>query len=234
MVCSLLTLMGIAVASQVFRVQTMYCFVEFANCSPEVTAIIRELKGQRLLFYDAEAALADRLQSLPTVKVRAVSKQLPDTLTVILEPQQVEYVLQDQQTQQTVVIAEGGVALESAAHPEWPLLFIESSLISGIKLAGRIDPVHHQDLRAALQALPSLNWPIKTIYIPNWQTVQIEVDNQPSVLFELRTLSNQVQRAKDIYSHLPAEEFSRVKEIDVRYKLPVLRETPSITRHDSL
>lgn len=231
---SCLTLLGAMISVFSFKVSSVYCFVEHANCPPELLAAVRELRGQRLLLVNFEDQVQATIASFPTVRLTSISKVLPGSLYIGLEPQKIEYVLNEPKAQESLIITEDGIALNSTPHPDWPIIYAHESLFQEIKAKGKIGSGVHHDLIAALVALESLNWTVTSIYLPEWETLQVLAEKQPSILFATKQLPTQVQRAKDLVGSLPADEATQVKEIDLRFKLPVLRESISIPRHDSL
>lgn len=229
-VCIGLTGAGLALAIWFLRVNSVYCYVQYANCPPEITASLQPLKGRRLLLFDLEEETKRLLQSNPNVRFEKLSKQLPGAVTVTLQSQRITYALKAVDSEAYAAISDEGVVVQSEFHSEWPVFLVSQSLLESVTTSGKVAESIQYQLMLALTALKSTNWPVTALHLPDWQTIEVELDQQPVLLFELAQLSNQLGRAQQILTQLPPETVAKTKEIDLRFKLPVLRETPTRSR----
>lgn len=232
--CVIITL-SLAGASILFlRVNELYCFVQYANCSPEIVAALQPLKGQRLLLADNGAQIQQLLQSNPDIRLQEVSKQLPATLTIRLEPQKIAYALKNPASDRHVAFTVDGRLLVSDLRPDWPTFITTNELLDQIQSQNQISVQLHQQLVGALTAIKELGWANPSVYLIDEQTISLQAENKPALILPLEGITTQFDRAQELVDNLPTETIAKTQEIDLRFKLPVLRETPTIPRHDSL
>jgi cell division septal protein FtsQ len=215
------------------RVSTIYCYIQYANCSPELVVHLKELQGKRLLLQDFEAAVSERISSNPDVTLANIQKTFPDTLIITLHPQKVAYVFKELASNQSLIITSAGTVVMTDLRADWPVYWITPSMMSEVQQDLNLEINLHQQLQLVLTSLPATGWEIQAISLPDWQTVQLELANQLTVLLPLAQSETELSRVKDLLKGISPDQLTQIEEIDVRYKLPVLRKTRTIPRHDS-
>jgi len=215
------------------QVRTLYCFIEYANCPPEVTAELQSLKGQRLLISNLEANVTSRLISNPTLRFKTLRKEFPGTVVVNLESQKIIFGFKAVDSGAYILITDQGRTMMSELHPDWPVFLVSQKLLEETNQRQNLSSNTQLQLEAVLVALQAPTWSNSSLYLADWETVEVELSTGVILLFNLGQLPTQIERASEILSQLPLETAVKTKEIDLRFKLPVLRETPTRSRQQS-
>jgi len=213
----------------------IYCYVDYSSCSPAVTNSLKLLVGQRLIGVDTEEHVQTALQPHAQVRLMRLQKNINGELSIFLEPQEVSFVFLPGKNQTPIPITDQGRLITGDIDSNWPIFLVTPEFNSELQQAGKIEPQLQSQLLVALKTLNALSLPYSSILIVDPRTLHIEFVGQPAALVPLTHAETELYRVREILKAMPTLTIPEpITEVDVRYKLPVLRATATMPRHESL
>lgn len=225
------TLLIFLVSSLGLRITTINCKQGESPCSPEIVEALTSLKGKGVFFLrphitKASAAIAT------THQVLDYSITLPSTLTISVTNQTPAYQLKLLQSSQMMVVNNEGNKMSEVAQTGIPTIVLDFQTWAETTSSGAV--ARHTQFMQWLEAFENEGVDFLLLY---WQdpTTLVGYTQNQSILFEAQNVALSLERWQLIRQN-PAtqEQVQQAAEIDVRFKLPVLRSSISVPRHDSL
>lgn len=203
-------------------VRTIVCTIATLNCPPEVAAQLSQLMGQRLIGINLQAQAEQVLASEP-LDIVGFKKKLPNTLLIQLNHIPYTYILKQNETLYAIS-AEGKLYSPSV----FPTIFtIETvrPLSEMLSADNQLQPQLHQALQSLTEVASSLTT-LKKIELLDNDTLLFTMNSTVRVLLSMQKVKESLTALKFI---LEAPEYQKLQkeytEIDLRFKLPVLRKT---------
>lgn len=215
------------------RIQTIQCSINDRSCSSEIDTALLPIKGESIFFFD-ESQLSSLLSSYPTYQIKSYSFQLPSTLKLELAPQRVMYYLTSNSQTQNLGVTDQGLLTSSLPDESVTQVIIPDNHWVDLKTGQNLDAELHRGLTLILSELEVASISVPIILWQDTQTVVLDKPEIPLVLIDPQQAGTNIARLKLLLTEIQKEPLSnQVQEIDVRYKLPVLRNTTTIPRHTS-
>jgi hypothetical protein len=202
-------------------IKTAVCRNQAGECSEKVLSEIEKVEGENLRY--AKRKLNEYFENEKLIKDHSIRFQLPPSLVINAIERTPKFTLKDTISKETVLVDEEGFLLESVENFDLPVIEIEginnfservdSKILFAGNLLYRLESYHQltQRLIADDSLIIELDDSIRVIF-------PLEGDGQ-LLLGALRLVNSQLNSgAKD-----STIMKSMVKEIDLRFKNPVLR-----------
>ncbi|MBD3279679.1 MAG: hypothetical protein GF390_03135 [Candidatus Pacebacteria bacterium] len=203
--------------TQVLVVQQVECLAADQVQAQQLCVTLTSLKGQSLFFRDffQEPVVKELQQAGSGFALVKLEKKLPNTLRVFLQEEPLVYqvLLLDQPVQ--LVSHDGRLFKTDDQQSSLPMIYLDQA---------ELTTERHQQLLELLAVLDQQQIEFKKIEVFDQQQVRVWLLDNKTVWFELQNISTQAQRLALVLKQVNWSELeSPVSEIDVRFKLPVLR-----------
>ncbi len=208
----------------IFKIKQVNCQLNSLSCPAPLEDALADFQGKSLFFDNIEQRV--QALNLELYQLESVNKSLPHTLNLVFLPKKNSYLLLKDQTQ-LLVVAENGVALDQEVTQKLPEIKIEgwpNEVING----HQVDPVLHQTISQLILELELHQIPTSNITVFQPTFITIELPENRIALIESEQIKTQIKRLAAILQEYDFNSSDTpIKEIDVRFKLPVLRTTRS-------
>jgi hypothetical protein len=205
-----------------FRVQTIICTLDQQPCPTELHGYAGHLQGLPIFGYEYAQILNSKPYSLP-LTIATVHKQLPSTILVDFHIPTLEY--QIQSPDRKLSVTKSGTAYES---PDLTAAFIVTTNLGADQFISAEKKIYQHihscisSLQTQLQQTNLLNTKVSWV---DKDTITLIMDGEEQVVL-LDCVDIEMQVAK-LSILLRASEYQEkrttIKEIDMRFELPVLR-----------
>lgn len=193
------------------------CKSQYGDCPPEVTGELNTVTGKRLFF--AKSELKKILKSNFLISDYSLQFKLPDTIRVDVILKKPMFALKNTSSNQTTLIDKDGTVLEITDNSALPTVDTTSLLP---KIGQTVD----SDTFFALKLQNGIfqMYQINTGEMQN-STLLVELPGQIRVILPLEDADSDLLLGslRLIYSTIQSGGNNNYKEIDMRYKNPVLR-----------
>lgn len=203
-------------------VRTIVCTIANTECPPEVSAQLAQLMGQRLIGIDL-LTQAEQVLAAEPLDIVGFKKKLPNTLQIQLSRIPYAYVLKQNETLHAV--STDGKLYSLSVVPN--ILTIETvrPISELIDAKNQLQTHLHQALQSLTEKAPTFTT-VKKIELLDNDTLLFTMNNTVRVLLSTQKVNESLTALKYI---LEAPEYQKLQkeytEIDLRFKLPVLRKT---------
>jgi len=224
--------LGIAI-KEIFVVNQIECFLEsdksLINCSQ-----LENLKGKSLFFYDF--AIDENINQVylnsetnQIYQIESIQKKLPFTLVVGLNQQAPVYKL-SLENGEFFVVNKTGQMKKDQANLDLVTFNVKDSVKEQIVTDQKVEVNWNDFLNELSTALVNEKIKYQTISVHNADTIEIKLEDNLSAITELTTDPEiDVLRLNTLLDNLDLNMIDvAIKEIDLRFKLPVLRTTNTI------
>lgn len=221
--------------TQVLKISIIECQLNNQPCPSEITQYFSPLHNQKLLTIRPQ--LEELIQNLASpYQLHEYRLKFPHTLQIWLLTQQPAYQLQNIQTQETRVITVSGQVMGEQPLSNLITLQIPPDVWTKYWTSNSLVTEEHNTFSSIVQQLKNSAIPIMTGEISSDQTLRISLPENRTALLDIQELHIGLVRLELLLENLrKTPPTDPVVEIDVRYKLPVLRTTrsSSLTRQTS-
>jgi hypothetical protein len=208
------------------RVQNVECAIAGQECPQEVVNSLQALKGKSIFFINIQKELNEK-NLVPEFYVYSTFKKtLPGALTVNFTQERPLYKLVVQE--ESYILGQSGVFLPQNDKDQFfPMIIWQEDVGQVIDFDGVIGKVeinqHNMFLRVA-KNLEANNLQNAIITWKNEDEIFLEIKNKPRLVFDKTSLQTKLDIATTILNSRDLINFENsVKEVDLRYNLPVLR-----------
>lgn len=223
------------VVEDFFNIRDLSCtLADNQACPIELVAPIQEdLLGKSIFFTDLEMKVSE-LMADSQFELESVSKQLPGILNLGFIRRQPLYLLEVEAGRQYAILDRG--LLQTVVDPNkvtsLPIIKINSELanseFSSIN-EGRLDSETHNTIVSLLSSLEDLGLSSSYITLFDNEVIALEVDDNLTALVDSEQTINNLTKLKIILTELDFSTIDlAINEIDLRYKLVVLRTRSSL------
>lgn len=205
-----------------FRVKTVKCTLDNEVCPEALQSSLNVLQNQSLFFVDLQKAATKNGIPVPATLTK-LKKQLPHTVSVEFSSETLLYQLQTDQGM--VAISSSGTVFHDIAERPPITIEVKPPLNQLITADGHLLPDMHQGLVAVVENLGKYQLPISHItWVDKDSILLIMNEGQLTGIIDSKSPNTELEKLQTI---LQSDQYqkvaSTVKEIDVRFKLPVLR-----------
>ncbi len=221
------------------KVQKVTCFVNDIECSQAEREQLQPLRGMSLFFTNFDHTIPT-LITTKTVVFSHSKKQLPGHLIVHLSAENPQYVIQDGQQQYTVY--DSGLLLPLSDQPSNtqpkqnnfrqeklknnPLVMEAKIPLSSVSEENHINPSLHQELKNLSRSLYKSSFGLQNSQLIDTQTILLTIDSGITVYVPLEKTRTHVAELEILLNSNEVRTLPYpLREIDLRYKYPVLRTT---------
>jgi cell division septal protein FtsQ len=207
-----------------FPINKINCRLENDTCPDETNQLLQPLVGKSIFFTDFDSELVKLFTNQP-FKLIKIQKQLPGQLIVQLKPLDPIYNLV--MTDQTLAVdSEGNILAQQM--PNLPNLVVKNNCPI-LPEQQQINLKMHQQLMMLWKQLQIKKIAPLSVSCLSTDLVVIKLANQPQFLLHPDDLSVQTQKLIVLINSLQLNTFDpEVKEVDLRFKQPILRENLTI------
>jgi cell division septal protein FtsQ len=223
---------GMGLLTQI-KVVSVRCRAESGDCTPEVRQKLESLTSQSFFFSDLESASTQILSTLPGYKLMSLQRQLPQTLVISIKQNPSLYRLQALGKPELKVVDSEGFIYSPESQTTIPLVVVSEAEWNESLQQGRIQINRHQQLTQTLQALSQAEISFQQLEAAAGVIGVLSLDPQTAAILDLSNSAADVAKLSIVLKGLEPATLSEIQEIDVRYRLPVLRPNRTIPRHDS-
>jgi hypothetical protein len=222
----LLILIGsVAGVSQVFSVKQLHCaLVEKESCPPELTARLQQLMNRSLFATDFQAE-AQAATAQTVYEFTKIEKRLPNQLTLTFQQAAPLYRLRHQNSEHTV--SESGSLFFSATDEKAAPLLITIAGESPFTPEGSVSSELQRPLGELAKNLSQASITPREVLWISPQEIRLVLSENTTALLDHTNPAGAVQQLAII---LKSEEYQAAVadaegkiEVDLRFKLPVLR-----------
>ena len=202
------------------KVKRMDCEINSQPCSEDITQYLDKLHNSRLFFVDHRSLLAEISNQTLPFRVINIRKILPNSLSFELESLPATYKLTLPDTQESYGISSDG-SFVPQSRETLTEIFVPTQVVSNDE--GRVNPAFNSTIVLILDAVPKSRLIEKIVY-KSPQEIQLYFLKSPMILVADPIPVYALQHLDSILytvEQTPLE--SPVKEIDLRFSLPVLR-----------
>jgi len=226
-----LTLAGGVIAYFICRISRIECYSETTACPPEVLMALNSVHGQSLFFFDG-LQLDRALHDQPGYQVSDYQLWLPNTVKIQVRPQIVAYILRPEFQTASLAVTSDGKLTPNLLESTNTQVLVPDHQWARFEAGQTLDYQLHTLFLSTIRELQAAAISAPAIYLFDQQTLVLYLPDQPQVLIDTQQTTASIARLKSVLTELAINPLSAsTKEIDVRYKLPVLRTSTSIPRH---
>jgi cell division septal protein FtsQ len=209
------------------KVRAVECELAQAPCSAEIQIALTTLAGKKLFLSDFVAESAYVLQSDPSVQVESVTKHWPATVKIKLQPSQPVYKAY-LGAEEVLLATDTGylITKDDISAVEIPKVYINTASVPDKTLMPQL---LHDRLKLLIHSLAAEKI--------SYQEIEVQTEDRALLILEskiaLVTLdapAYDIKRLSLVLKGLEPDKLETVREIDLRYKFPVLRNVPTVSR----
>lgn len=198
-----------------FKINIIHCKVSENNCSQELYQKLEILKGESLFFVNLDKELANNEISTETILLKNYQKQFPATISLEFTEEKVAY---QQISEETIIfISEFGNILPSNQNiNDLPQVSWNSSK----------SDESHEKIMKILKSVTGSNLRIEKVTRLSDKEIHINIKDNPKIIIDEEAIDSKVAILDTILNSREIKEFGEpIREIDLRFNLPVLRTT---------
>lgn len=217
------------------KVKQIQCQISDHDCPPEITSALHVLQEKSLIWNDIGTQVQVVVQPYTAYRFQAVTKTFPDTLTVFLEPQRLEYQVKLFQQESYLAANDQAGVVPLLARESIFTVIVSEAMWQTWTQQGTIKPLIHNQLKIVPSLLSKLNLQPENIVLLDEQNVVLYFANDLTAVAEIQQLESDLSRLTVVLQGLEERELPQpIQEIDLRFNQPVLRFNRNIPRHGSL
>jgi len=204
-----------------FRVTTITCKIDTAECPIEQSKKLTTLLGSSLFFSKTDTILAT-LNSDPTFIFDSEKKSFPGTLHLQFTKQNPLYYIK---TPEEILTIYSSGFIKKNQHKKDPELttFIVDSIPGAIILEDSLNTSLHEYLSKFVKSLSTTALSYQKITLTN-TTIKVILDDQVIIFLDLKNADTRIKVVPLLINSNQVKEIGdTLREIDLRYTFPVLR-----------
>ncbi len=197
----------------VFKIGVINCQVAENNCSQELYQKLEVLKGKSLFFVNIDEELANNEISTETILLQNYQKTFPGTILLEFSEEKVAYQLITEENQ--LFISEFGNVLPSNQNVNG---------LPQVSWNSTLSDESHSKIIKILDSVKGTNFTINNISRLNNQEIRIDIKDNPQIIIDEDSIDSKVGILVTLLNSREIKEYEEpIKEIDLRFNLPVLR-----------
>lgn len=206
------------------KVQHISCIQNGTSCSIPLYSPLETLKGSSFFFTDLNQTLVEKHNGVLPFKVLSIKRKLPGTIIVTLAEEKPLYLIFTNDTQSTLVgVSENGSTVSFDANssstpivnvPTAETAFTEKTLV----------PTFHETIKKIMFNSRSPQYTLRNINYVSSTEIILNYDTLPPLIITEDVPIYALQHIEKIMYTVETQTLEKpVKEIDLRFRLPVLR-----------
>lgn len=213
---------------QVLVIKNIDCKIDDQDCSPEITDSTQALVGKSLFFTNFEAMIKDHvLDSHPGVSLVSFTKTLNGQLAIKLSKSQSGFWVSDGSDQKLYVNQLGQVDPEEEYLIGEILVVLPGEMFDQLIQEKQLNAELAGDLVEATSLLNRSQVKLNKVGFLPPELLILYLPQQIQIVLPLNKLDMIVQIPL-VIKYLKTQELTQIREIDLRFKLPVLRDRASV------
>ena len=207
--------------AQLFQVTDITCTTtDNQSCPTSVQASLNSAIGKSFFFTNFERDFSASDAETQPYTIQSINKILPGTLVVMVQLETPAYLLITKDGQYS--ISQSGSVIAADSHPQsLATITIQSEI--PIIADGKLPDKYHSVISSILEEILRQEMVVATITWVDDQTLYVDLQNGPRVVLESQTAGQRVQHLPVILQSTEVKSLPQLAEIDLRFKLPVLR-----------
>ena len=205
-----------------FQIKQINCTLDAQACPDSVATALTVLEGKSLFLTDYSEILREKGLPLP-ITLHDVEKQLPQTISLAFKTQPLAYQLKTNDGM--VAVSEAGLPFKENTIPAPITVELQPALGDILATPTQVRTDVHEPLKALSQALQTSKLRLSKITWVDKDTIILTMDKEQQTAL-LDTQDPQAAIAK-LQLIVDSQEYQavaeNVREIDLRFNLPVLR-----------
>jgi hypothetical protein len=207
-----------------FRVKEVECSLSSGSrCPDELTQSSATLKNRSLFFSDFQTLIEQPGFNDHHYKLANLSKRLPSTLIIELQPLETAYLIALRGSDRLVAVSESGVIHTDPVESDSAVVEVEKNTWEQIIEKDSAEELHSTIMRL-LDSLYKNEFFYDTITWINHDEIRVKIAGGVEVIFDSSLSELTVYQTKSL---LNSKEFAELEvkpvEVDMRFRLPVLR-----------
>ncbi|MDQ3008542.1 MAG: hypothetical protein M3Q81_03010 [bacterium] len=211
------------IISQLGRVNSIECYIAEFHCHSELMSYFQGLKGSKVMSASLQTQAQAALKDNPQYKVIKVKRVFPSTVVLALEQQPLGYILEDLSTSKQYGVDQQARVIEDPDPDITTQLFLIED-VSALLSDDAFTTYWHPSLLKLRQSLQSSQIEAERVTISKEKVGILYLASNRTIIFGLANAENDLKKLQYIQESF---DFSKVNEpvteIDVRFKLPVLK-----------
>ncbi|NCO11932.1 MAG: hypothetical protein COZ34_01810 [Candidatus Pacebacteria bacterium CG_4_10_14_3_um_filter_34_15] len=196
-----------------FKINVINCRVSKNNCSQELYQKLEILKGKSLFFVNLDRELTNNEISTETILLQNYQKRFPGTISLEFSEEKVAYQLNLEENQ--LFISEFGNILPNNQN------VVDLPTVSW---NSKQSQESHTKILKILNSVNGTDLIIEKITRINDKEIVINIKNNPPLIIDEDSIDSKVAILVTLLNSREIKEYGKpIKEIDLRFNLPVLR-----------
>ncbi|MBU0578432.1 hypothetical protein KKE34_03015 [Patescibacteria group bacterium] len=204
----------------IIKINHIECKLDNNSCSNELIDKLSLLRDKSFLFTNIENQILNL--NLDFYQLKNIKKTWPDKIELLFSSKDSSYILKLEPSQQINLVAENGLiypeknndSVVQITLKNWPEAITEN----------KINQTLHGLITSLIRQLNEYDIKINEIIIHDHNHIEIILNNKLIVLAQESQLDQQIAKLAVILEKLNFSEIDLdIKEIDLRFKFPVLR-----------
>lgn len=222
----LVGIIGLVAVKKFFLVQEISCYNELINqeCSDEIKTQLASLHGTSLFFTDVEQTIQRNNNNTVPFTVATIRKKLPATLILSVQPESAAYTLSTLQSDEihTTASANGNVVPQNNIVTSIPHVYLADP--STVVQEQIIQKEFHSTVMTITTAVKDISPAIERVEYISPQEIRLVQPGVATYIIAEPVPLYLLQHLKTIIEAPELREVPRpIREIDLRFRLPVLR-----------
>lgn len=194
-----------------FKINTINCTISQKNCSPEIYKKLEIFKGKSIFFVDFDKELSADNSNFETILLENYKKYFPGTVNLNFSEEKVLYELN--LGNEHYFISEFGNILGNN---------------QGINNLTKVNLANNQEKHSKIAEIINISnknkFQVESIDWNNDEEIIIKILDNPKLIFDIQSINTKINSIGLLLNSREIKEYKEpIKEIDLRFDLPVLR-----------
>ena len=210
--------------TQAFTVKSIDCVVKDNECSEGITTSLEKFKGRSIFFTDFEVEVKQEiLNQHPGLSLVSLDKKLPGKLSLQFSQNLQGLVVQDQAGGFLYIDEYGYVIKDLIPTSQTVAITLPNHVFDRVKGEGFLDREMVAGIWAVAENATQTELEYRRIFINDSGLVLIQLKGGLQAVLSL-TEPEKIRRLFQVVKGIDQEELETIREIDLRFKLPVMRD----------
>lgn len=197
------------------RINEIECQVSNNNCNPEIYQKLESLKGKSIFFINLEQELNQNGMESEAILLNEYKKVFPGKLVLKFSQEKILYQFEFEGN--SSFISEFGNKLNNNQN---------KNNLPTVDWNAPLDNEIHRKITLIIYNIDTERFPISKITRKNEDKTVIEIHNNPEIIIDDKSTATKLELIQTLLESKEVKEYKQpIKEIDLRFNLPVLRTT---------
>ena len=202
------------ILGSLLKINVIHCQISNMNCNPELYSKLEVLRGKSLFFVNLDKELSSNGLELKTLFLKEYQKKFPNTIILNFNEEKALYQLEVEGNRS--IISELGNTLQSnQKNEQLPQVVWNND-----------DTPDHLKIIKIINSAKNNNLKVDKIIWENNKEIIIKINSSPKIIIDTETLNSKIDMLGILLTSREIKDYEEtIKEIDLRFNLPVLRTT---------